>query len=137
MQIYVNYVTVLGAAIASILIGIAWYSHMGFGNKWKKYMGWVPGSEEDMKKGMAKRYTINLVANFVMAFVLAYFIKILGVTTVSGAIILTLWLWLGFILPTAIGEVLWAKKPWGLYFINVFYSLISIYVMALILTFWG
>jgi hypothetical protein len=137
MQIYVNYLAVLGAAFVSTVIGTVWYSHALFGKKWKFDMGWADGSPEDLRKGMAKRYSISLLSSFVLAFVLAYFIKILGVTDAFGALIITIWIWLGFIATAATHSVLWEKRPWGLYFINVFYYLVSIFVMSLILTFWG
>jgi hypothetical protein len=137
MQIYVNYLTVLAAAFASTLLGMIWYSHPIFGNLWKKYMGWTEDKSADQKNGIAKRYSISLLSSFVKAFVMAYFIKLLGITGVSGAFIISIWFWLGFIATTEIHSVLWEKKPWGLYFLNTFYNLFSFFLMALILAFFG
>jgi len=137
-MITINLLAVLGAAIAAMIIGMIWYSPSVFGKKLMLYVGQTAESMavSGAKKSMAKNYAINFLGSLVTAYVLAYFIKLLGVTDATGALILTLWVWLGFIATAALGSVLWENKPWGYYFLNTVYRLVSLYAMSLILTFW-
>jgi len=132
MALYdVNLLAVFLAAVASIIIGAFWYSPMGFGNAWMKLSGF---KEKDMKKakqkGMAKSYFITFIGSLVTAYVLAIFVANLSL---QGAMQTGFWIWLGFIASTTLGVVLWEGKPWGLYFINAVYYLVSIEIMSLIL----
>ncbi len=136
-MVYVNYLSVLLAALAAMIVGYIWYGPL-FGKKWMAYIGGQEDTEKETPHSMAKSYAINYIASAVMAFVLAYFIKILGVTDFAGALIISIWVWVGFIATTSsLASVIWEKKPWGYYFLNAFYYLFSILAMSLILTFLG
>jgi len=43
-------------------------------------------------------------------------------------------MWIGFIAPIMFGIVLWERKPVRLYLLNVMFQLISLLVMAVILS---
>jgi len=43
--------------------------------------------------------------------------------------------WLGFLLPVDLSTVAWERKSWTLFFINTGYHLISLIIVALIVTF--
>ena len=85
---------------------------------------------------MGATYAISAGAAFVTAWVLA---KLIGVTAFWEPVRVT-WLafelWLGFIAPIQMTEVLFGGKKWGLYLINTGYQLASVLVMALILSIW-
>jgi len=57
-------------------------------------------------------------------------------TTVSDTLELSLWIWVGFVLPLLLGSTLWKGESWGSYLVNVVYQLVIIVVMSLILTLW-
>ena len=136
MDISINYVAVVIAAVASTVIGTAWYS-MLFGKMWMHAMGITKERMEGMKKhGMGKLYGINFVATLVMAYVLAHFVAVWNTVDMSGAIQLAFWTWLGFIATVMVGSILWENKPVKLYYINVSFQLVSLSAMAIILTLW-
>jgi hypothetical protein len=140
MDIAINYVAVVVAAIASMAIGFVWYGPL-FGKSWIALSGVTPDKMEEMKKkGMTKTYIIGLVMSFLTAFVLAsnavVWEKYMGFSGVTAAFNLAVWPWLGFVLPLLAGSVLWEGKPWKLYFLNIGYYLVAFLVISLILVYW-
>jgi len=82
----------------------------------------------------------GLVTALVMSFVLANnafaWSALLGESgTMQFAIILAFWPWLGFITTTQAGSWLWEGKSFKLFAFNAAASLVSMFAMALVLTF--
>ena len=134
----INYLAVLISTIVGMIIGALWYSPFLFGRAWMSAMKMnekqMKGS---MKKGMGKNYFIAFIALFVMAYVLAHFVKYLGATDVMGGIGAGFWIWLGFIATIAINSILWEGKSFKLYVINVAHWLLVLAVMGAILAVWA
>lgn len=76
-QVEINLVAALVAAIASIIIGFAWYSMRMFGKEWMKLAGLSPKDIEGQKKGKGSKYALMTLGALVMAYVLAAFVGIL------------------------------------------------------------
>ena len=133
----INYLALLVAAIINIVLGFLWYSPLLFGKPWMKLMGFTEKHmQEAKKKGMTKTYIIMIISTLVMTYVLAHFVDYLEVTTVSTALQLGCWIWLGFVAPIMLGSVLWEGKSVKLYLINVLYYLVALCLMAIILALW-
>ena len=131
----INFLAVLVAAIAAIVLGFLWYGPL-FGKTWIKLMGMDKKKmDKNMKKKMTKSYVILVITTLVTSYVLAHFVKYLG-TTVSDALQTAFWIWLGFVATIQIGIVLWEGKPWKLYLINASHQLVNLAVMATILALW-
>ena len=82
----VNLWAVLGAAVATMVIGFLWYSPLLFAKPWMVAMGYDPEDKarmEAMRRSAGKSYAISFVASLVSAFILA---KIIHVTTVNSAV---------------------------------------------------
>jgi len=132
----INYVAVLVAAIAGYAVGALWYSVL-FGKPWMRLMGITPEQIEANKgKSMGKMYVMGFVGTLVTSYVLAHFVGMAAISTVSGALQLGFWLWLGFIATVLLGSVLYESRPWMLYIINVAHYLVAMLVMAVILGLW-
>ena len=132
MQVTVNYLAILIAALSSMVVGYLWYGPL-FGKKWIQYMGLTQESMGYAKKGMAKTYILGYVSSAVMAYVLVNFVKVFCLTGPASAFQLSIGIWLGFFVTTSLGSVLWEKKSWNLYFLNVVYQLINVFVMTWVL----
>src|SRR3990167_8808859 len=77
---------------------------------------------------------VSLLGSMLIAYVMNYIGIAFHIYDWVGAVFeLALWSWLGFVVPTSLGVVLWEQRPLKLYFINVFYWLVTLTVMALIL----
>ena len=75
------------------------------------------------------------IGSLVTAFVLGYLIDMIGKDVYTG-ILLALLAWLGFIVTTSLGSVLWEGKPVSLYVLNILFHLVNLVVMGLILGAW-
>lgn len=137
----VNYIAILIAAVASMVIGFVWYGPL-FGQMWIKGMGW---SKADMKKAQAKgmmtQYSLMFVGSLVMAYVLAHALIFAATYTktsgISAGLMVGLWNWLGFVAPVTLTSVLWEGKSWKMWLLNNGYYLVTLCAMGAILAFWG
>ena len=140
LTVSINYWAVLAAAVASIILGFLWYGPL-FGKQWIRLSGFSDKQIKQMKekgqKGMTKTYTVMVISTLVTAYVLAHFVDYLQALTVGEAVTLGFWLWLGFLATSQIGSVLWEQKPVKLYLINTLHYLVTLCVMAIILTVWA
>lgn len=102
----ISFVAVVASAIASMAIGSVWYGPL-FGKMFRKEMGmdaWSPEKQAEEKKKMGKLYGMQLVASLVMFYVLAAFI---GNISDMSAMSVALWAWVGFVVPTQLGNAIW------------------------------
>lgn len=141
--IVVNYVAVLACGIISMILGSLWYGPL-FGKPWMRMMGISKGEMTPaVKKAMMKSYTLMFIGSLVTAFVLSNTLSFLTFAfvapTASGVVIGMLtafWLWLGFIAPITMGNVIWEGKSWKLWLINNGYNLVFLMISGIILTLW-
>lgn len=107
IEIDVNYMAVLVAAIASMVIGMAWYSKTLFGGVWMQLSG---TTEKDMQKakqkGVTKQIAGQFIATLVTAYVLAHFVRYVNAMSWTDGVQAGFWIWLGFIAPMMLGIVL-------------------------------
>lgn len=135
-EVTINYLAVLAAAVASMILGGLWYSPVLFGNKWQAYMGWKPEEIESKKKGAARGYALMFIGSLVSAYVLAHFVDYVDAQTWMEGAQTGFWAALGFMAPVTLGSVLWEGKPWGLFILNAAYQLINLAVAGAILAVW-
>lgn len=138
-QVDINYLAVLVAAVASMVLGGLWYGPL-FGKMWMAQMGWAPERAQEMKKGAGKGYAVQFIGSLVMSFVLAHALvfasSYLAVSGVSAGLTAGFWNWLGFIAPVTLGSVLWERKSMKLWLLNNSYYLVSLLMMGVILAVW-
>lgn len=137
MEITVNYVALLLAGVASMVVGFLWYSPSLFGKQWMALNGYTEKSMEAAKKDMNKTYTISFVASLVMAYVLSHVmtmsINFFHYDALSTGLISAFWMWLGFVAPVQLTDVLFGSKNSKLYAINTGYQLASLIAMGVVL----
>ena len=132
----VNYLAVLVAAIASMVVGFLWYGPL-FGKMWMGLMNFDKKKmNEAKKKGMGKTYVLAFLTSLIMSYVLAHFVNYVQATTIVDGVVLGFWLWIGFFATTQLGMVLWEGKPTKLYLINTLHNLVALAVMGTILAVW-
>ena len=106
MQITVNYMAVVTAAIAGFLVGFAWYTV--FGNVWMEALG---KKKKDCKPAPLP-FIIAGVSCLLMAWMLAGLMGHLSDITVKGGVISALFVWLGFVVTTTgTNQVFHGDKP--------------------------
>ena len=133
----INYLAVLVATIACMIVGFLWYSPFLFGKSWMKEMGFTDKSmNEKKKKGMFKSYIAMFVIALISNYILSHFINYLQANTVSLSLQTAFWLWLGFIVPISLGSILWEGKSLKLFVINSLQHLVSLGIASIIIGLW-
>ncbi len=108
----INYLAVLAAAVASIIIGSVWYGGI-FRKKFASIMGFdklSPEQQSTMKKNMGMTYFTQFLASLIMFYVLARFLNDGAVTNSGEGVIVSLWVWIGFVVPVKLGDAIWGGK---------------------------
>ena len=131
----VNYLAVLVAAIASMVVGFLWYGPL-FGNMWKQLMNITDKDMKKMKMSPRTSMILGFITTLVISCTLAYFFIYMNISGIADALTAAFLVWIGFVATVQVGAVLWENKPWKLFFLNTAHNLISLAVMAVILAVW-
>lgn len=123
----INYLAVLLAAVASMVIGAIWYSPALFANAWAKDMGFTEKDNKAMQARGAWPWLLMFACSLVTAYVLARFTTGMPL---RGALEFAAWLWLGFAITRELGMISWGKATWRLVAINGAYWLVTFAAMA-------
>lgn len=136
----INLWAIVGAAIASMIVGFVWYSPALCAGPWMAAMGYDPDDKtnsEEMRKGAAKMYGITFILCLLGAFVLAKIIAGLTINTALYGMKVGFAVWLGFLMPVQLSDKMFGRRPFKLFLINTGYQLIAYVVMGAILGKWG
>jgi len=129
----INYLAVIVAALCSFIVGWIWYGPL-FGKIWMKLHGF---SKDDLNEGtlsMPVIMIINYIATALAALAIAMFIgpeANAGFGIFAGIMIAVFWIG-----TSRLNDVLYERKPLGLFFINVGYTLVIYVIMGAILGAW-
>jgi uncharacterized protein DUF1761 len=129
----VNWVAIIVATIAALVIGFLWYGTWAFGKSWMALAG--RGMGEGQPQGPL--YALTALAALVEVIALSWFISTTGYKTGAGGAIIGLYVGLGFIATAMFSEVLFAGRPPRLYAINAGYQVFQAVVLGSIIGFLG
>lgn len=142
MEVPINYLAVLACGVSAMVLGFLWYGPV-FGKAWMKELGMTMPGEEEMKAmqgKMMKSYALMFVGAIIMAFTLAHNVVFgsayLAMSGAEAGLQAGFWNWFGFVVPVLMGAVLWEKKTWKAFFINIGYYLVLLLIMGVILSLW-
>jgi Protein of unknown function (DUF1761) len=137
----ISYLAVLVAAVAGWLVGAAWYN--GLAPHWLAAQGKTVEAfkqEQAAIKGDPKAYlpfVLALVANLVMAWVLAGLIGHLGAVTIRSGVISGAFAWLGFVATTIAVNYAFGGRTWRLFAIDAGHWLAVLVVQGAIIGAFG
>lgn len=127
----VDYLAVVGAAIATFLVGGLWYSPVLFGARWAAYTGL---EEEQLRKDAARVFGGAFALQLAMALNLALFLG--PDPTFAFALAASLAAGLGWVALGMGVTYLFERRPLGLWLINGGYHVVSFAVMGVVLAAW-
>lgn len=125
-----NYVAVIIAAIAGMMIGAVWYGV--FAKPWIRAVGF----EEDPKPE-PKTYVVALAAQFVVAYILAGLIGHMGEHSLWNGVVSAVFAWLGFTLAPMSVNHRFQGSGWDLTIIDSGYWFAVFVVMGAIIGWMG
>ncbi len=135
----VNGGAIVVSAIASMIVGMVWYSQALFGPAWAKLMGASKEQLVDAKKHMGPALVVMFISSLLAAYVIGMFNVRMATPSLNQALGVAFFAWLGFVATTILGEHLFdpvRKKPVGLFFVNAGHQLASMLVMGAIMGSW-
>ena len=127
-----NYKAVVVAGVVMWVIGAVWYSV--FGALWMSFTGVT----EEMATMMTTTDTVLLYAGSIVAFMLVFYVQdhimfTFKASDIKSAVQCGFWMWLGFIATSFFVQLVYQMKPYGLWFIDTAYWLLSMVVGSIIL----
>ena len=129
----INLAALAVAAIVKSFVGMLWFSPATFGPRWNSYVKCDP---EVLKRGLPKALLVDVIANFVMAFVLVHATHYAGAVSAPQGAAVGFFNWLGFVAVSTLFTVTFEKRPFGLWVINNGFQLVGIVLMGIIVTMW-
>ena len=93
-------------------------------------------NEAEMSARLPKAVPIDFVGSLVMAFVLVHAVHYAGATTLVLGAVVGFFNWLGFIAVGNLAGVLYEKKPFNLFLIDISGQLIALIAMGGLLAVW-
>jgi hypothetical protein len=135
-MVHVNYIAVLVAAIAVFVLGWLWYSPFLFYKPWMRARGLDPVAAMSGAKMPGGKLVIELLRCIVLAYVIARFAALLGISSWMGAVHFGLLLWIGFPVILLIGSILWENTPVKVAAIHAGDWLVKMLVIPIIVSVW-
>jgi hypothetical protein len=137
MNVEVNYLAVLLASVASMVLGFLWYSPDILGKSWMKEKGYTSESLKKAQSAMGKLYTLSFVVSLFTAYMLSHVMTLsqnyYQYPMIQTGISTALFMWLGFMFPVQITATIFGDKNWRLLGIDTGYQLVSTIAMALVI----
>jgi hypothetical protein len=97
--------------------------------------GWSKEKRDAMKQRMWMSYLAQMIASFVMYYVLAGLIIGFDKTTLSGGMLTGFIMWFGFVVPLEVGQAAWGGKM-SLFWLNSGHMLVNLLAAGAIIGAW-
>jgi len=133
VPVEIIYIKIIGAAVASVILGFLWYHPRVFGALWMRGARITP---EMTERGKRRGYLYTFVAflgSAMAAYVLYSLLILLQISEIMPALALAFVVWTGFTATTSLGIVLWEQRALSQYVINTLYWLVVFSAMSVIL----
>ncbi len=134
MDAQVNWLAIVLATVASMVVGFVWYAKPVFGEVWGKLVGL---DEKKMQQGAGIAIIQALVASFVTAYVLAHITYLSYVffqdTYIEAALATSFWVWLGFSATTIVTHNAFEQRRKKLTLLTLGNQLATLLVMGFII----
>jgi hypothetical protein len=127
-----NYLAIIVVTLLGFVLGGLWYSPFLLGRSWLAALG---KTEKDIPPS-AIPFIITLAASFLTAHTLALFINTLAVTTIGGAVTLSLYVGISFVMANMASDFAFCRWPARLFWIMGLFRLILVLVMGIVLVLW-
>ena len=139
LNIEVNYLAVLVAAVVSMALGFLWYSPMVLGKPWMKLKGYTPETLKKAQKEMGPFYAVSFVFALITAYVLTHVMTLsqnfYGYPEMQTGLMTAFFAWGGFMLPVQVTSTIFGDKKWALLAIDTGYQLVSLLAMGLVIAY--
>lgn len=133
----INFLAVIGAALASFILGAIWYSTPIFGKIWQKELGFT---DEYLKQGnMGVIFGISFIMMLLMALGLAIIFSFIGSENLCWLKGLLWGLLFGALFAGTSSAInyLYQRRSFKLWAIDAFYQILMAGIMGIVLASWN
>lgn len=134
MDIEVNWLAVVLAALSSLVVGSVWYSPQGMGKQWEKLINRPKGHKAP---DPARAIIIALVVALVTAYVLAYLAVLTNFyfqrSFLTDSLTTAFWAWLGLTAARMVTHDTFEGRPQRLTLMNMGHEFVTFMAMGLII----
>jgi hypothetical protein len=134
MDVQINWLAVVLAMVASMVVGMVWYAKGVFGAKWMKLVGMT---DAKASKGAGQAIAVTVVVSLITAYVLAHVTYLsnsfFGNSFLQDALATAFWMWLGFGAARFITHDAFEQRPTELTVMNVMHELVTFMAMGLVI----
>ena len=136
MEIFkeINWIAVLVGTLGYFFLGAIWYSFL-FQKKWIAYNK-IDMSDPNDKKGVATIMVASFILMFITSLGIAILVKAIGAWGWMAGVKLGLFTGVCFACTSMGINMLYEKKPLGLFFINGGYQVLGNIIAAVIIVCW-
>lgn len=137
---YMNIIAIIVSAAVCFIIGFLMHGPL-FGKTWMKLANITPTGNEkmsDMWKPMVLNFITNIVCAYVLSGLIWFSAQAFPAQHLSWymGVLISLWMWIGFVVPWTAMEVIWMKKSFKLWLFDTVSFLLGIAAMGAILAVW-
>ncbi len=132
-----NILQLIAGGVISIVLGFIWYGPL-FGKAWMSYLNTTPEEAKKMAGSMMmkRNYFLAFVGSVVTTFIMSKFVAYSNINDFVTGMIFSVFMWIGFVVPTLMSNVLWEKKPWKIFMIGAIYYLILLALIGGMVAVW-
>ncbi|MBD3217646.1 MAG: DUF1761 family protein [candidate division Zixibacteria bacterium] len=130
----INYLAVVAAAVAYMILGALWYSPVLFGAAWMKGIGKT--KEQIAKEFSPVNYLVALIFSFIASYGIARFMQWTGGDSIADGIKISVLAGVAFVLATMGVNDVFENRPRGLTVINTLYHLLGFLIVGIIIGAW-
>ena len=132
----INYLAVLVGAVATLLVGLVWYSPSVFGRVWIRAFGYTEERVNLIRQTAGRAYTVWVLCYLAMALVFNLLLAYAGVRTATGGMWLGLLVWLGFNFTVNLAGSMFSEKSITAFLVDAGFRLIFLLIMGAVLGGW-
>lgn len=135
MNVDINYLAVLLAAVSSMVVGSIWYAKGVFGETWAKAAGIKLGDMKgsNMVTTMGLTFILSLLTAYVLAHVSFLSNAYFGHSFLQDALSTAFWLWLGLVMTRMVTHNLFEQRNGKFIWLNIGNEFVTIMLMGLII----
>jgi hypothetical protein len=133
MDVEVNLLAVVLAALSTLIVGSVWYTPKVFGNTWIKLAKLDKKNMANPKVAIPLAVIVSLFTAYVLAHVAFLSNQFFKNSFLQDSLTTAFWLWLGFASARIITHDLFENRPDKLTLITIGHELVAIMTMGMII----
>lgn len=139
MDVEVNWLAVVLAMVASMVIGSVWYAPQVFGKTWMKLakINFDPAKRKEAWKPILATLVVSLITAYVLAHVAYLSNRFFGNSFLQDSLSTAFWMWLGFTAARFITHDAFEGRPIKLTVLNIAHELVTFLAMGLVIGLMG